>query len=126
MIYLLQDTCFPSIRRTPAEAREMLDLPWPVNPYRLTAVIQADNLELAFALTNTIGHDWFTNPEIVAHYADRSASVGDIFIDNNGHCHLTMSAGFMPIDRVIHLANRGPLFGGIHDPSAYRIVFSNR
>ena len=54
--------------------------------YKKVAIVECNDLEDVFRLTNHIDEDWTTNPEIIETFGDRfrSTSVGDVVVDANG------------------------------------------
>jgi hypothetical protein len=71
---------------------------WELNEYHPVAVIDTDDLDVAFEKTNHITHDWRENKE-VAEILDgraRSSSVGDIF-EKDGKFFIVASCGFTEI-----------------------------
>lgn len=62
--------------------------------YNLVAVVDVDDLEKAFEVTNHIDHDWTKNPHIIMCCGSaRSSSVGDVFVVD-GVRHVVASSGF--------------------------------
>lgn len=63
--------------------------------YKLVAQVDTAILGEAFELTNHIDHDWTENERVRAvPGGQRSSSVGDLFIEENGDVHLVASIGF--------------------------------
>jgi hypothetical protein len=66
--------------------------------YTKVAEVEADGIEKVFELTNHIDHDWTTNEGVTAFgRQQRSTSVGDIVINNNGTQLLCASLGWEEI-----------------------------
>jgi hypothetical protein len=73
--------------------------------YQKVAIVETENLDKAFELTNHIDCDWRENKGVTAlKLMNRSSSVGDIFVLNN-EAYLIESIGFekLPIDTVANL-----------------------
>jgi len=55
--------------------------------YKKVALVEADSIDDVFRITNHIDSDWRDNPEVKEHNLfekDRSTSVGDVVVDENG------------------------------------------
>ncbi len=64
------------------------------NEYRLVAVVDTDDLEAGFSLTNHIDYDWAINNEVTAlPGSHRSTSVGDIIVRGDS-TYIVASCGF--------------------------------
>lgn len=67
--------------------------------YDLVAVVDSDDLEEAWALTNHIDHDWTDNEKVWAlTKAVRSSSVGDIFVVKGGGFYAVAGVGFKKLN----------------------------
>jgi len=68
--------------------------------YTKVAVVESDDLDDVFRITNHIDHDWTTNPEVQWHQPGgcRSTSVGDIVVDENGTAYYCANAGWDKLD----------------------------
>lgn len=68
---------------------------WNEGAYNLVAHVQTTDTEKAFRLTNHIDADWKTNHGVSpASGPQRSTSVGDLIVDNNGVAWLVCGIGF--------------------------------
>lgn len=66
--------------------------------YAKVAEVATDSLGEAFQLTNHIESDWTENEGVGAiHGGQRSSSVGDVFVLENGEAHLVASVGFLKV-----------------------------
>ena len=69
--------------------------------YKKVAVVEAEDIDAVFELTNHIDSDWTENPGVVAEPGrHRSTSVGDIIVDENGKGAICASLGWedTPLD----------------------------
>ena len=62
------------------------DRPKYPSDYKQVAIVEAEDIEEVFRITNHIDDNWENNPEVleVIGNGHRSTSVGDIVVDENG------------------------------------------
>jgi hypothetical protein len=64
----------------------------------VATLIECEDIEHVFGLTNHITHDWTTNKEVVWRKGDgsntRSTSVGDVVVDSNNKAFRVLGCGF--------------------------------
>jgi len=67
--------------------------------YEKVAVVECDNLEQAFHVTNHIDEDWTVNKEVVELFKSqsRSTSVGDVIVDGDGRKFYCQMAGWLEL-----------------------------
>ena len=69
--------------------------------YKLVAMVDTDNLDEAYALTNSIGDGWWNNEKVESDYTDeagkRSTSVGDLIITDKNEFHVVGAFGFINV-----------------------------
>jgi hypothetical protein len=68
------------------------------NQWPVVAIVQANDLEHAYQLTNHIDEDWTQGPAVQWLQADpeghRSTSVGDIIVDPSGLAYAVANVGY--------------------------------
>lgn len=91
MIKVLHNSDFILAHLHPAEEQFHL-----LSNMILVALVDTDDLEDAYRLTNHTGIDWWDQPNVIALVKSRSTSVGDVLIDAEGQAHRVEAMGFSP------------------------------
>lgn len=68
--------------------------------YKKIAIVETNDLEDVFRITNHIDEDWRKNPEVLETIGDkfRSTSVGDVVVDEKGEAHYCDVIGWNKLD----------------------------
>lgn len=80
----------------------LVELAWP-HAYQPVALVEADSPEVAYAATQHIECDWWSNEHVTLVRQSRSTSVGDV-IEDAGHLWVAVEFGF----RLLAYARQTP------------------
>ena len=69
--------------------------------FKKVAVVDADNIDEVFRITNHIDEAWYGNPEVKELFdKGRSTSVGDVVVEENGTAHYCAAFGWEQMEEV--------------------------
>jgi len=91
-VFHLKDGKFPTLNTSGLQFPE---------DYELAAEVEAEDLEVAFFLTNSIDHSWHKNEGAKPTGASaRSTSTGDVVVDDNDKAWMCEMVGWRELEGV--------------------------